>query len=147
MGLSTVPFIDNEQACWYDKIDSHDLINPVVRWLIDSVAPFWKCPTLKTTGKICHAVPHDYANRSEVGVTTTVSPEQYPSLLNKRKLPVSVTTYLSTKDWVTAMVVELDSPVIIEQMTEPDRDDIAHLSAQPAPKFLNPKPNRVVSPF
>ncbi|MEZ6044060.1 MAG: hypothetical protein R3C11_00445 [Planctomycetaceae bacterium] len=128
-------------------MDSHDLINPAVRWLVDSIAPFWKCPTLKTTGKICNAVPHEYVNRSEIAVSTMVSPEQYSSLLNKRRLPTSITTYLSAKDWVTAMVVELDSPIIIEQMTETDRDDIAVLNAQPAPKFLQPNPNRVVSPF
>ncbi|MAT13733.1 MAG: hypothetical protein CMJ46_00500 [Planctomyces sp.] len=147
MGLNTVPFIDNEQAFWQDKIDARQYIYPAIRWISDSLAPFWKCPTLRTTGKMSHGIPPEYANRSKVGVITTILPEIAPALLDSRKLPATITTYLSAKDWVAAMVVALDDPIVIEQMSEPDRDNIATLSAKPTPQFLGVARKRMTSPF
>lgn len=144
-GLSTVPFIDNDSAVWHDIVDSRKLISPSIRWLIDSLAPFWNYPKLTTTGQISRCVAHEYSDRSQIKVETDISAASSP-FISTRKFPRKVTTFLSQTDWITALVVDLEEPMIIEQINESNPIEVAHLSAQKSPRFITKETEKTLVP-
>lgn len=117
LGLSRVPFISNPQAQWHDSIDMRRMLRPWARLLHDLLGPFHRYSSLRATGKM--SAPNDgiFADRSEACVDTTFACQVWPAFVVPRSIPKRIRTYVSAADWVIAAVVDLDEPLLIEQVS------------------------------
>jgi len=116
LGLSRVPFIADQRACWYDTLHMHSLLRPWARVIYDVAGPYFSYPEIEVIGNVSRSVPDKYVSEVEFSLEAKFQFRSPRACLRSNCLPLKTRAFVSPKDWLVAMEVQLAEPLVIEQL-------------------------------
>ena len=116
LGLSRVPFISDQRACWYDRLHLHSLLRPWARVMFDLTGPYFGYPEVDVIGSVSRTIPDKYAREGDFSLEAKFQFHSPRVCLKSEILPQQTRAYVSPKDWLIAMEVQLEEELVIEQL-------------------------------